>query len=94
MIEGEKYDILSLTENNVPDITTILLEPCSSFAILSASSINNIPKPCKKTKLSIIVQKLDTLPQILLSTALNLTVCFKEDLFIDQNRPYSSLSAY
>ena len=61
MIEGEKYDILSVTEDNVPDITTILLEPCSSLAILSASSINNIPKPCKKTKLSTIVQKLDTL---------------------------------
>ena len=31
--------------NNKPEITAILLEPCSSRAILSASSIKSIPKP-------------------------------------------------
>jgi hypothetical protein len=30
-----------------PDITAILLDPCSSRAILSASSISNVPNPYK-----------------------------------------------
>lgn len=32
-------------ENNLPEMTDILLDPCSSLAILSASSISNIPNP-------------------------------------------------
>jgi len=34
----------------IPEMTEILLEPCSSFAILSASSISSIPKPCWEGK--------------------------------------------
>lgn len=32
---------------SVPEITASLEEPCSSLAILSASSISIIPKPCE-----------------------------------------------
>jgi len=35
----------------LPDMTAILLEPCSSHAILSASSISSIPKPCQQINL-------------------------------------------
>ena len=40
----------------LPDITEILRDPCSSCAIRSASSINSIPKPYMKKKLSALPQ--------------------------------------
>ena len=40
----------------LPDITEILRDPCSSCAIRSASSINSIPKPYMKKKLSVLPQ--------------------------------------
>jgi len=39
------YLYMSYTELLVPEITEIFTDPCSSFAILSASSMSNIPNP-------------------------------------------------
>ena len=37
-----------------PDMTAIFLAPCSSLAILAASSISSIPKPCTDKGIQII----------------------------------------
>lgn len=48
---------MNFTLPQLPDITAIFPDPCSSLAILSASSISSMPNPCTEQQRGVGIKK-------------------------------------